>query len=666
MRLRPSIGLDLAVALCPALEATTAAPTLAAQNEISECATTATNAVIVTPNCTDSIPHHLVSGYFVNTTTRFNVYLPPKESWQGRFYQHMYPSQTQNATDDYLGFGAEAGGYTVQVSGQIGYRHEAAAAKYSRQIAAEYYGVDAESINGYAYGGSGGSYQTIGALENTQDVWQGFVPYIMAFPKSIPDEVSEIAFGALFLQDATGSISDAVLPGGSGQPYAGLSELQASVLGETSFNGIPIGAWDVLNYTMASQLLRGFWPVIQGIDPTFGDDFWNKPSYLGTENSERGDFLRAHRFVGSVNIGQISTNSSTDNVSSVSIPSLNVDGLVNRTILAGDTAVFSIVDRDNTTVANVTGTLDHDAKVFTLTTGVSSESLSSGLKLHYDNSFYLAAHAYARSQVPAQSEGYYTFDQYRSENGSALYPQRALEMGPLFAQSPSGGATYTGQISVKTIMVQNLLDVDAFPWNADWYRQRVRQALNADPETQTRIWYQQNADHFDIADLSLSNRTRVIFYDPYLWQALKDVANWHEQGIEPPRSSQYTNDNAQISVPYDVNQRGGIQPAVKLDVDGEQRVAVSAGEAVTFQGEAKAVPYTGKIVQIAWDYEETGNYTIVPLASAEECLSFTGWHTYSKSGEYYAAIRVATNRDGNLNENYLLHYNLARVRVVVT
>ena len=45
-----------------------------------------------------------------------------------------------------------------------------------------YYGSD-RPIFGYLYGPSGGSFQTVGAAENTDGVWQGFVPMVQAVPQ---------------------------------------------------------------------------------------------------------------------------------------------------------------------------------------------------------------------------------------------------------------------------------------------------------------------------------------------------------------------------------------------------------------------------------------------------------------------------------------------------
>src|SRR5689334_16874208 len=37
------------------------------------------------------VRHHYVHGGFKNTETRFSFYFPPKEKYQGRFFQHITP-----------------------------------------------------------------------------------------------------------------------------------------------------------------------------------------------------------------------------------------------------------------------------------------------------------------------------------------------------------------------------------------------------------------------------------------------------------------------------------------------------------------------------------------------------------------------------------------------
>lgn len=123
----------------------------------------------------DGVGVHIVSGHWNGTNINFNLYFPSnKKTFQNRFFQFVYPLYDEFAEPDQVGFSLTSGGYVVQVKGTLGFRHEAATAKFSRKVAADYFGLSSKTkIYGYAYGGSGGSYQMSGILESTSGVWQG-------------------------------------------------------------------------------------------------------------------------------------------------------------------------------------------------------------------------------------------------------------------------------------------------------------------------------------------------------------------------------------------------------------------------------------------------------------------------------------------------------------
>ena len=54
-----------------------------------------------------------------------------------------------------------------------------------------------------------------------------------------------------------------------------------------------------------------------------------------------------------------------------------------------------------------------------------------------DNSGYLAAETYHRHQVPEDGD-FAVWDQFRNPDGSPIYPQRPLVLGPLFAAAAAG------------------------------------------------------------------------------------------------------------------------------------------------------------------------------------------------------------------------------------
>jgi hypothetical protein len=194
------------------------------------------------------IRHRYVHVGFKGTDARFSIYFPPKEEYRGRFFQYVTPTPineneglTGSGTGDQLGFAFSSGAYylvtneggfaSLMRDSTLGaYRVNAAAAQYSRVLGAEMYGP--HRPYGYAYGGSGGAFRTIGGFENTAGVWDGVVPYVVGSPQAIPNVFTCRLLALRVLKDKFPSIVDAMEPGGSGDPDNGLTEEQRQVLAE--------------------------------------------------------------------------------------------------------------------------------------------------------------------------------------------------------------------------------------------------------------------------------------------------------------------------------------------------------------------------------------------------------------------------------------------------
>ncbi len=157
---------------------------------------------------TKPMKHRYIHGGFKGTETRFSLYFPTKENYQGRFFQYITPfpdneflSQGASGEDDKIGFSLESGAYFIETNGggkvdfakpsltndpTIGaYRANAAVAQFSKIVAMQLFGQ--HHTFGYAFGGSGGAYRTIGSIENTSGVWDGVVPYVLGSPMAIPN-----------------------------------------------------------------------------------------------------------------------------------------------------------------------------------------------------------------------------------------------------------------------------------------------------------------------------------------------------------------------------------------------------------------------------------------------------------------------------------------------
>src|SRR4051812_6957145 len=152
------------------------------------------------------VRHRYVHGGFKGGAARFSFYFPSKEKYQGRFFQYITPfpdnenlSQGASGEEDKIAFSVFHGAYFIETNegGKIdfakpqsadptigAYRANAASAQFSKIVAAQIYG--GKRTYGYAFGGSGGAYRTVGGIENTQETWDGVVPYVLGSPMAIP------------------------------------------------------------------------------------------------------------------------------------------------------------------------------------------------------------------------------------------------------------------------------------------------------------------------------------------------------------------------------------------------------------------------------------------------------------------------------------------------
>ena len=247
------------------------------------------------------VRHRYVHGGFADTDTRFSVYLPPAEIYEGRFFQHITPvpdsehlAQEATGEQDRIGFAVASGGYFLETNGGgasgrpgssvdptiAAYRANAAAARYSRVVAAEMYGE--HRPYGYAYGGSGGGYRTIGSAENTTDVWDGFVPYVIGSPMAIPNMFTVRMHAQRILRNRFDQIVDAMEPGGSGDMFEDLDAEERDALTEVTRMGFPPRSW-FGHRTMGMHAFPVLYRGLVAADPTYFEDFWAKPGYLGHE-----------------------------------------------------------------------------------------------------------------------------------------------------------------------------------------------------------------------------------------------------------------------------------------------------------------------------------------------------------------------------------------------
>jgi hypothetical protein len=617
---------------------------------------------------TDPVPHRYVHGGFRGTDARFSFYFPTKEQYRGRFFHNTYPMavtsdigpfpiQFDVAVGD-LGFTVDSGAYYVQTNnGAVfrspgadpaiaAYRVNAAAAKFSRQVAADVYGDHRPW--GYLFGGSGGAYQTMGAAENTSGVWDGFVPFVPGCNHAIPSmfTVRMHALRVLRQRDRFPGIADALAPGGSGDPYADLDEEEAAALREVTLMGYPPRGW-YRHATLDSGYFANISGMIPMMDPSYVDDFWSKPGYLGTDpkSSIAKDRFRFDSTVAAVN-GPPWTIELAD------LPGGNGQD-AHLLVLSGASAGASLpIARVEGKAVSLIAVLDHEK----------AAGIAPGDKVRIDNSWALALQTYHRHQVPP-SEEYYGWNQFRDAAGRPIYPQRDVLVGPA-GTANAAGSVLSGRVNGKVLVLAALMDIDSFPWQADWYRSAAKAALGGKFDDNVALWFVDNAHHEN--PLTAQQRGHVVSFGGALQQALRDLARWVEEGVKPPETA-YEVVDAQVRVPAAATERKGVQPVVELKADGGERADVRAGEVVTFTATVEVPPGAGKVVAAEWDFAGAGDFSSAePLASAEAKVALSAAHAYSRPGTYFAALRVASQRDGDMRTPYARVQNLALVRVVVS
>jgi hypothetical protein len=602
------------------------------------------------PETDVTVTYRYLHGGFTGTPALFSMYFPlDAESFQGRFFHFTYPTWDEIRSPETIVFAISHGAYGVATNngGIGGYRVNAAAAKHSRTIAAEMYGTS-DSIRGYLYGASGGAFQTLGCMQNTSGVWQGAVPMVPGVPNAAPSFMAAQLLGLRVLGDKLPEIVDAIEPGGSGDPYAGLSDEQRAALREATLLGFPLQGWWQHEWFNGGGLME-LLPLLYMLDPTYVDDFWTEPGYAGSEPSVKAARIQHDATVVSV-VGAPENQLVLSSVPAGSLLTAELKILSGRAsgqslpILraSGDTVFFGPNANRELLVA-----------------------IQPGDQVQFDNSSALALEHSPLYQVPGPDEQ--AWDQFRGEDGAPLHPQRSVLIGPQVAEISSGSIP-DGHFEGKMIMLVSTMDIQAFAWSAKWYQAKVLAAKGAEFDDCFRLWFVDHAGHTPLWELDAPDaQAHIVDYDGVCQQALLDLDEWVTSGVQPPASGRYlvTSEN-QVELPATADERLGIQPVVTLTANGAVRADVAPGETVSFLATAEVPPGAGALVKVEWDLEGAGSFPdVVELDDPSSSVSLEAASAFSSPGTRFAVVRVTSQRQGTAETRYGQIQNLARVRVVV-
>jgi hypothetical protein len=632
------------------------------------------------------VRHRYVHGGFKGNEARFSFYFPPKDRYQGRFFQHVTAipisenlGQFMTGEADFVGFSAESGGYFVETNeggmGMLGagkdasiagYRVNAAAARYSRVLAAEMYGP--HRTYGYAFGASGGAFRTVAGAENT-DVWDGVVPLVIGSPMALPNVFTVRALALRVLKDKFPAIVDAVEPGG-GDMYAGLNDEERAVLAEVTRMGFPPRAW-FDHKTLGLGALPIFLPMVVEQDPKYFEDFWKVPGYAGADPPES---LKRARVQHQTVVKKVMGTRSAEEAGGGADAFRRLLGGEMKVQVehppAGDLQGADLVVKTGAAAGKVLPIRQVSGDVVTLgtpTMGVGGadpgvvKSIKAGDEVQVDNSNFLAVQYYHRHQVPAPD--YYVWDQFRGPDGKPLYPQRPRLLGPGFAAGTA--VAQTGRFHGKMVVVESLMDQDALPWQADWYRSRVADVLGPRLDENFRVWFTDHALHGEMQPRG----THTVGYFGELHQALRDLSAWVEKGVAPPASTTYKVIDGQVLVPPTAAERKGIQPVVAVTANGGARAVVAVGEPVTFSAVVEVPPDAGRVVAAEWAFEGDGKFADVTKLTEPDApgtrVTLKATHAFPKPGTYFPTLRASSQRQGDAKARFARIQNLGRVRVVV-
>ena len=636
-----------------------------------------------------------IHGGFTGTDLKFSYFFPDKDKYEGRFFQYLPPVQGsedaaigRTGMEDRIGFALAHGAYYVESNmgckpfaplpdPTIVYKASAAAAEYSREVAKRLYGEHRPF--GYVYGGSGGSYKTISCVENT-DAWDGAAPYVSGTPYSIPYTFTLRTHAKRVLRRVLPDIADHVEPGGISREelYARMNEEEREALEETIRFGFPLRDWFMYK-EMDDGSLPIFIQMLQGFDPQYFRDFWEKEGYLGTDKTHSAI---KDRICFEAKVKEIfvpgKSEKKNDDLTGVDDAWLRnrveLDGkawvridknfakdaylhgmhvIVKSGASAGYRVMLREAQGDIAVIEPFFGAQDFTEKF---------GQIREGDILSFDNSDAIALQSYQRHQTPAQ--GFPAWNVYRNADGTPKYPQREKQYGPRVAYNGCGSLQSGDFGNCKMIVTAALMDESALPWMQDWYRQKVVLA-RGDDKSHYRLWYIDHALHGDTE--KTSDELHLVSYVGALHQALLSLADWVEKGKEPIVSSCYSVREGIVTLPETAGERGGLQAVVNLSVNGEKCIRVKVGEELLFEADISLPESAGKTESVEWSFEGEEDYPVKGTfaeTGTNGSVKAAARHVFSKTGTYFAVVRVATNQ--NAGDVYTRVFNLDRVRVLVS
>ena len=660
--------------------------------------------------------HRHVHGGFEGPSTRFAMRFPPEGLWQGRLYQ---PLEGANAGHEQVFAGAlgqdlggvemtfRLGGYMIESNmghkGDVmdpkagpdptiyGWRAAAESARFSKYVAEQVLG--ARPSYSYVWGGSGGARRSPLCLAYGPDVWDGAMPFMgdaMDGDHGDFNLLRTVAqhFCAMFnVQRLLGpkifDVVDAMLPGGSGDPFEGLDSHQRAELATLYRLGYPRGDEFMIAQPQGQMWLWASYAArLQKEYPDYWDAFWTEPGHVGHDEPQyvEDDLIDVHTTV-------VRTLTPNDILSDPVFREPENAGLRKLAGLLGgmhgmlDTAMAvecadlpggyrlgtGITIESGQAAGRQLFAMAAAGDVF-LCDGEGEDSnlrfrgVEPGDAVHVSNRAFLAYCYMYRHHLADSIE----YDSLR-QAGRPIYPQYEIP-----ESSPFMGTVHTGRFEGKMLWIHHTHDASLWPSQGIGMRNNVARELGARAGDHFCLRWTQNAEHVTpqmaASPPGRDNKTWLIDYAPVLEQCHVDLQRWVEEGVRPTETT-FEYDDGQINLPSSAALRGGIQPVVHVTADGGSRAEINAGEEVTLTVHAEVPDDAGTIIGVKWDFDGSGTYPLqhptgdVDGTQSELELSVT--HTFDEPGTWFATAFVESHREGDLDATSRRIPNVASARVVV-
>ena len=659
-------------------------------------------------------PHRYVHGGFEGTDTRFALRFPVDGSYRGRLYQ---PLEGANAGHEDVFAGAlgsnigglsmtfRLGGYMVETNmGHIGdvmdpmagpdptiygWRAAAESARFSKFVAAQILG--SAPTYSYVFGGSGGARRSPLCLAYGGGVWDAAMPFMGDALDGEHGDFSRVKtvaahFCSMFnvqrlLKDKIWDVIDSMLPGGSGDPFAGLDSHQREELATLYRLGYPRGDEFMLHQPMGQiWLWSSYAERLQKDHPEYWDAFWTKPGHVGFDSPQHvhGDLihitttvkrpvyakeiLQDPQFAGP-ECDQLRTMTglfaSMHNMWDIplaveleNVPSGYLLGIGIK-MLSGAAAGRQLYALQS---GNKVFLCDGEGEAANLRfTGVQP-----GDEVELSNKAFLAYCYFYRHHSNAIEVDYSCL----KVDGVPMYPQYVVP-----ESSPFMSTCHTGRFEGKMMWIHHTHDASLWPSQGLGMLNNVKKERGDAWQDYFALRWTENAEHVPpsmaASPPGRHNTTWLIDYGPHIEQGLLDLAKWVEDGVRPDDTS-FGYRDGKVTLAATAAERRGVQPVVTARANGAVRAEVKVGEPVTLTMYAEVPPGKGGIVTAKWDLDGSGAYPIShEVDGTQAAVEFTITHTFAAPGTYFATAYVESHTEGDTAATARRLPNLAAARVVV-